>query len=110
MLRRPPIRTGHTTSTTRPTSTSPRATSSTDWYPAPAAAIYLAHGKPGEKEPANPARTLFVAGYLGGLAAFALLYTYKPDTSAEAAARHEAVRRMKERGQDPERYRLGPHA
>jgi hypothetical protein len=37
---------------------------------------------------------------LGGLAAFAFLWQYKPDSSAETWGKLEALRRMRERGVD----------
>jgi hypothetical protein len=61
---------------------------------------FLGH-PPGQfRWPRDLETNLFVFGYLGGLALFMFLWQYKPETSAKAWARQEAIHRMRARGID----------
>jgi hypothetical protein len=52
---------------------------------------------------------VFIWGYLVlGLGGFFFLLQYKPDTSAETWGRNEALKRMKLRGVDLEKFKFDP--
>jgi hypothetical protein len=56
--------------------------------------------RPGQAEPVDWNRRVFLVGYVGGLAVFLVLIYYSPDTTLETWAKREAEKRMRERGVD----------
>lgn len=61
--------------------------------------------QPGKKYQLDGAEKIYAVFYLGGLAVFAFIYQYKPDTDPQKWAKKEALRRIEERGVNLESYR-----